>query len=84
MEHRALVPYARVKDVQRSVAFYRKLGFTIANQHLENVPDPIWVWLTAGKANLMLHKTDEPIVPSAEIFLFAEIFLRPRAPALGF
>ena len=70
MEHRALVPYARVKDVQRSVAFYSKLGFTIANQHVENVPDPIWVWLNAGKANLMLHKTDEAIIPSEQRIFF--------------
>ncbi len=70
MEHRALVPYARVKDIQRSVGFYKKLGFTIANQHLENVPDPIWVWLNAGKANLMLHKTDEAIVSSEQRIFF--------------
>lgn len=70
MEHRALVPYARVKDVQRSVAFYGTLGFTIANQHPENVPNPMWVWLNAGRANLMLHSTDEPIVASEQRIFF--------------
>lgn len=71
MEHRALVPYARVKDIQQSVAFYERLGFTIANQHPEDASTPIWVWLNAGKANLMLHHTDESIVASEQrIFLY--------------
>ena len=70
MEHRGLVPYAKVKDVRRAVAFYQTLGFTIANQHPENVADPIWVWLNAGKANVMLHQTDEAIFASEQRFFF--------------
>lgn len=70
MEHLGLVPYAKTKDVQRAVAFYQKLGFSIANQHPEDSSDPIWVWLNAGKANLMLHHTDEPVVPAQQRVFF--------------
>jgi hypothetical protein len=52
------------------VAFYKTLGFTVANQHPEDVPTPIWVWLNAGKANLMLHSTEEPIVASEQRIFF--------------
>ena len=42
------------------------------------MPDPIWVWLNAGKANLMLHKTDEAIVSSEQ-----RIFFDPYAHDVG-
>lgn len=43
MTHKGLVPYARVVNVQRSVDFYRKLGFEMANAHPSESPEPIWV-----------------------------------------
>ena len=70
MDHLGLVPYAKVTDVQRAVAFYEKLGFTVDNQHPGDSPAPMWVWLNAGKANLMLHTTDEPVSASEQRVFF--------------
>ena len=70
MTHKGLVPYARVANVQRSVGFYRKLGFEIANSHPSGSPDPIWVWLNAGGANLMLHHSDEAFLASQQAIFF--------------
>lgn len=70
MDHRALVPYAHVADIQRSIAFYQQLGFTVANAHPEDSKAPIWVWMNAGKANLMLSKASAPIVASEQAIFF--------------
>ena len=70
MKHKGLVPYARVANVQRSVDFYRKLGFEIANSHPSGSAEPIWVWLNAGGANLMLHHSDDPFVASQQAIFF--------------
>jgi catechol 2,3-dioxygenase-like lactoylglutathione lyase family enzyme len=70
MEHRALVPYAHVADIQRSIAFYQQLGFSVANAHPEDSKTPIWVWLNAGKANLMLSAASAPIVASEQAVFF--------------
>ena len=70
MKHRGLVPYAHVENIQRSVEFYRKLGFEVANSHPDDSPTPVWVWLNAGGANLMLSKGDAPIVASQQAIFF--------------
>jgi catechol 2,3-dioxygenase-like lactoylglutathione lyase family enzyme len=68
---RSLVPMAHVADIRASIAFYEKLGFAVDNQV---VPDgeevPNWVWLRADKAQLMLARASEPVVPAEQAVLF--------------
>ena len=70
MKHKGLVPYAHVANVNRSVEFYGKLGFEIANSHPRESPTPIWVWLNAGGANLMLSEASEPVIASQQAVFF--------------
>jgi hypothetical protein len=70
MKHRGLVPYAHVANVNRSVEFYRKLGFEIAAAHPSDSPTPIWVWLHAGGASLMLSEASEPVIASQQAIFF--------------
>jgi len=70
MKHKGLVPYTHVANIQRSVEFYRKLGFEIANSHPDDSATPIWVWLSAGGAHLMLSQSDEPVVASQQTIFF--------------
>ncbi len=73
---RALVPMIRVKDVERSAAFYRLLGFEIGNR-VPRTGRPNWAWLYQPQAsnwkqaaNLMLVRGDEPVNPDSKIVLF--------------
>lgn len=67
----SLVPMAHVRSVRRSVEFYRKLGFVEGNTHTpEGGVDPVWVWLKAGGAHLMLAQADEPVDPEKQAVLF--------------
>lgn len=82
----ALVPMVHVRDVDRSVAFYRLLGFEVGNRVPREGPAG-WVWLFAPKApdwkrgpNLMLTKSDRPIDASAQDVLF--YFYATDLPAL--
>lgn len=72
MKHKGLVPYAHVTNVNGSVEFYKKLGFEIANSHPSDSPEPVWVWLHAGGANLMIAATgpDEPVIASQQAVFF--------------
>ena len=70
MTHKGLVPYAHAADVNRSVEFYKKLGFEIANAHPSNSAKPIWVWLNAGGANLMVAHAGEPVIASQQAIFF--------------
>lgn len=68
---RTLVPLAHVKDVEVSIGFYERLGFTIGNTFVP--PDttaPTWAWLQSDRAQLMLGRADEPVVPSQQAVLF--------------
>ena len=65
-----------VLDIDRSVAFYRLLGFEIGNFVPREGP-PSWVWLYAPRAadwkrgpNLMLTKSARPVDPQAQDVLF--------------
>lgn len=71
-----LVPMVHVRDVERSCAFYRLLGFEVGNQ-VPPVGPPQWVWLYAPKAsdwkrgpNLMLARSVCEIDPEAQHALF--------------
>jgi catechol 2,3-dioxygenase-like lactoylglutathione lyase family enzyme len=66
-----LMPMAGVADVERSIAFYRKLGFEEQRRHTpEGERTPVWAWLQSGTAHLMINQADEPIVPEKQGILF--------------
>lgn len=68
---RSLVPLAHVASVPESIAFYRKLGFEVANTFTPpESKDPVWVWLERGAARLMLSKASAPILPEEQAVLF--------------
>jgi catechol 2,3-dioxygenase-like lactoylglutathione lyase family enzyme len=65
-----------VADVERSAAFYRRLGFEIGNR-VPREGTPHWAWLYAPAAadwrrgpNLMLARTGRPLQPEAQDVLF--------------
>ena len=71
-----LVPMIRVADVDRSAAFYRRLGFEIGN-YVPPTGTKQWAWLYAPKAadwkrgpNLMVTRSDEAIDASRQAVLF--------------
>ena len=68
---KALVPMAHVASVPRSIAFYAKLGFTTDNTFTPpGRQEPVWAWLKAGGANLMVTLADGPIDDSQQGILF--------------
>ena len=64
-----LVPFAHVTDVDRSVAFYERLGFEL--QH-EAVSDGrrMWAFLERGDARLMIAEADGAFDPEAQGIIF--------------
>ena len=64
-----LVPFAHVADVDRSVAFYERLGFEL---HHDLVTDGrrVWAFLERGDARLMVAAADERVDPGAQAVLF--------------
>ncbi|MDQ5859205.1 MAG: hypothetical protein M3542_13140, partial [Acidobacteriota bacterium] len=51
---KSLVPLAHVASVPESIAFYRKLGFEVANAFTPpESKEPAWAWLERGAAHLM-------------------------------
>ena len=73
---RALVPMMHVADVERSVEFYRLLGFEIGNRQPQEGRMQ-WAWLCAPKVsewrrrpNLMVARGERPGAPEAQDVLF--------------
>ena len=71
-----LVPMIHVGDVERSIEFYRLLGFEVGNK-VPPVGPLHWAWLYAPKVaewrhgpNLMLTRTACPIESEAQQVLF--------------
>jgi len=64
-----LVPFAHVADVDRSAAFYERLGFEMGS---EFAPEGrrVWAFLERGDARLMVAEADEAIDPGAQAVLF--------------
>ena len=64
-----LVPFTHVADVDRSVAFYERLGFEMRHEH---VPEDhrVWAFLERGDARLMVAEADEAVDPGAQAVLF--------------
>src|SRR5215216_1861647 len=67
----SLVPMVFVADVERSIAFYRHLGFEVGNTFTAgDATKPTWSWLHSGDAQLMLAAASEPIVAEQQRVLF--------------
>jgi catechol 2,3-dioxygenase-like lactoylglutathione lyase family enzyme len=68
---RFLVPMARVKSVPTSVAFYRQLGFEVENMFTPpEQKEPTWANLSSDRAQLMVTRAEEPVIPSQQAVLF--------------
>ncbi len=71
MKTRALVPMVFVADVERSIEFYRRLGFEVGNTFAaDDAPKPTWAWLQSGDAQLMLAAASHPVVADQQRVLF--------------
>jgi predicted lactoylglutathione lyase len=64
-----LVPMAHVEDVQRSIEFYRQLGFEVGNT-LESNGRLQWAWIKSGYAHLMLVRSARAMNPEMQDVLF--------------
>jgi catechol 2,3-dioxygenase-like lactoylglutathione lyase family enzyme len=68
-----LIPFVRVVDVERSVAFYRHLGFTVRD--VAEYRDRLsWASLQSGDAEIMLEGTYGPSDPDrqrVEFYLYS-------------
>jgi uncharacterized glyoxalase superfamily protein PhnB len=70
-EHRVqgLIPYVHVEDVDRSIAFYHHLGFTVTS--IYKYPQvPVWAELQSEGAVLMVSRDGDPIDPAGQGVLF--------------
>ena len=68
---RALIPFAHVKSVPDSVAFYEKLGFEVRNTFQPaGESEPVWAYLESDRARLMLAKADGPFDADQQAVLF--------------
>jgi hypothetical protein len=67
----SLVPLVHVHSLSRSIEFYAKLGFTVSNSHTpEGGAEPVWAWLQAGGAHLMISRTRDAIETTKQAALF--------------
>jgi catechol 2,3-dioxygenase-like lactoylglutathione lyase family enzyme len=68
---RFLIPMAHVENVPASIAFYRRLGFEVENTFTPSEQkDPSWASLRSDRAQLMLARADEPVIPAQQAVLF--------------
>ena len=71
MKTRQLVPMAFVADVERSIAFYKHLGFEVHNTvAADGATAPTWAWLQSDDASLMLAKASHPVIAEQQAVLF--------------
>ncbi len=68
---RNLTPFAYVRDVEASIAFYRLIGFEVGSTFPEE-GTPNWVWLHSGGdgAQLMIARATEPVVARQQAVFF--------------
>lgn len=60
-----------VDDVERSIAFYSRLGFEIGNTFAcEGESKPSWAWLQSGDAQLMLSAASEPVAAKHSVLFY--------------
>jgi catechol 2,3-dioxygenase-like lactoylglutathione lyase family enzyme len=64
-----LIPFVHVADVQRSIDYYRLLGFEVTDTHMhEGGLD--WAALENDRAQIMLARASAPIDPTQQAVLF--------------
>jgi len=70
-EHRVnrLVPFVHVEDVERSIAFYQHLGFTVESVYKYR-ERAVWAALQSDGAELMVTLDGDPIDPAGQGVLF--------------
>ena len=64
-----LVPFVHVADIERSIAFYERLGFEVRSTY-EARGRAVWAALENATARLMLAQSTAPIAPDAQAVLF--------------
>lgn len=64
-----------VADVQRSIEFYKSLGFGVANTY-EPQGKLCWAWMERGKARIMLSLSGRPANAGAQDVMFYLYVLR--------
>src|SRR4051812_42325969 len=68
---RSLTPFAFVRDVAASIAFYRTLGFEVANTFAaEGTGEATWAWLKSDGAQLMIARATEPVLAEQQAVFF--------------
>src|SRR5690606_26890995 len=68
---RALVAYAHVVDVARSIAFYADLVFEVCNRAPAATDrPPTWAWLQSDKASLTVAQASGPVDAAQQAVLF--------------
>lgn len=66
-----LVPMIHVKSVVHSIEYYSRLGFTVVRTYVpQGQAEPVWAWLEAESARVMLAAAGEPIDPKKQAVIF--------------
>jgi catechol 2,3-dioxygenase-like lactoylglutathione lyase family enzyme len=65
----SLVALTQVSDLQRSLEFYQRLGFSVANT-VDYEGKTTWAWLDNDKASLMITLAEKPVVANQQRVLF--------------
>lgn len=60
-----MVTLIPVADVDRSIAFYKQLGFTVGNR-IDNEGKTAWAWIDNGTIALMLASAEVAPAPSKQ------------------
>lgn len=66
-----LIPFINVADVQRSIDFYRHLGFVVTSVFSPG-DELIWAALQSEQAELMLNHSHDPIGTSVLLYLYSD------------
>ena len=64
-----LIPFVHVEDVERSIAFYYHLGFTVTSVYKYR-GTPVWAELRSEGAELMVSTDGDSIDPAGQGVLF--------------
>jgi ketosteroid isomerase-like protein len=56
-----VVAFVHVADLEASIAFYARLGFTVRHTFPRGGPQISWVWLENGRGRIMLQQAEAPI-----------------------
>ena len=61
-----------VADIERSIEFYKHLGFEVGNTFQpEGATKPSWAWLHSGEAQLMLSAATESVANKNGLLFYA-------------